>query len=99
VATLEEDSRRVNNVMDNLDTIQSDLVISNKASACSRLAFSLEVLSVCLLQLITGFLKRLYTDKIIIMFTCIVLCVIVGIIVYAKVKGNKSTGVLTPPTP
>ena len=59
-------------------------------------------LSAPLLQLITSFLKRLYTDKIIIMFTFLVVCVIIGMVIYSKLNKKSSTfktpDILTPPS-
>jgi hypothetical protein len=43
-------------------------------------------------QLITRFVKRMYTDKIIMVFAFLVACVIVGIIVMGLVKKHKPGG-------
>ena len=42
-------------------------------------------------RLITNLLKRLYTDKIIIALTCLVLTAILGIIIYSSVNPSQST--------
>jgi hypothetical protein len=69
MSTLEEDRERIENVNRNLDTIESDLVISQR--------------------LITNLLKRLYTDKIIIAITCLIVTGIVAIIIYSSVEPNQ----------
>ena len=56
----------------------------------------------CFSQLITRFTKSLYTDKILILFVCLVLVAIAGIVAYSTlVKGSGSTfqtpSVLVPP--
>jgi hypothetical protein len=42
-------------------------------------------------RLLTNLIKRLYTDKVIIAFTCLLVCAIVGIIAYAKLKPDQKT--------
>lgn len=42
-------------------------------------------------QLITRFVKRLYTDKIIILFTCLIVCAIAGIIAYSVIDPDQDT--------
>ena len=56
----------------------------------------------CLVQLITRFAKSMYTDKIIILFVCLVFVAIGGIVAYSVThKGNSSLSapdVITPST-
>ena len=40
-------------------------------------------------KLLTNFVKRLYTDKVIIAFTFLIVCGIVGIVVYAALNPNQ----------
>ncbi len=71
MGVLEEDRERIENVNRNLDTIESDLVISQR--------------------LITNLLKRLYTDKIIIAITCLIVTGIVAIIIYSSVEPQQDS--------
>eukprot|EP01138_Halocafeteria_seosinensis_P003772 gb/GECG01003857.1/.p1 GENE.gb/GECG01003857.1/~~gb/GECG01003857.1/.p1 ORF type:complete len:264 (+),score=54.16 gb/GECG01003857.1/:1-792(+) len=49
-------------------------------------------------KLLTRFIKRLYTDKIVIGFTCLIVCALAAIIAYVAVEGNGSLG-SNPDTP
>jgi hypothetical protein len=59
-----------------------------RASVCARCMADCYVTP----QLITRFMKRMYTDKIIMVFTFLVACVIIGIIVMGVVKKHKPGG-------
>lgn len=43
-------------------------------------------------KLLTRFIKRLYTDKIVICFTCLIVCALAGIIAYSVLEGGDLGG-------
>jgi hypothetical protein len=126
VTIIQEDGRRIANVNDTLDGMQSEIQIANKvrsvcgawdtglATSCvsnpgviavqacvvvralpvtsvaARTVSPMLVNAIVVAQLLTRFMKSLYTDKLIIMFVFLIVVAIAGIIAYSIVTKKKN---------
>jgi len=100
ISIIVEDNCTVDKMNGTLDDMQSELQIANKVCLMFEkfeifkeipIIVSFFLFFCCFpLQRLTRFAKSMFTDKLILLFVCLIVTVVVGIVVYSFMGGNDS---------